>query len=112
MVKRNSIIGPGTWGVNLGVRKFFKFREGSTRLEVAADFNNVFNHPLYSPLDTSTFANLGDFDISLNSSGQPVILPANVHPNPNFGRNNTLVQSRKTVGALAAGGVAKQLASG
>jgi hypothetical protein len=86
VVKRNSIIGPGTWGVNLGVRKFFRFGEGN-KLEVAADFNNVFNHPLFSPLDPA-FANLGDFDISLNSSGQPVILPGNIHPNPNFGRNN------------------------
>ena len=49
------------------------------------DFNNVFNHPLLSPLDTQ-FANLGDFDIGLNSSGQPVI--AAVNPNNNFGRNN------------------------
>jgi len=86
VAKRNSLVGPGTWGVNLGLHKYFKFSE-RTRLEVGADFNNVFNHPLLSPLDTA-FASLGDFDVSLNSSGQPVILPANVNPNPNFGRNN------------------------
>ena len=84
VAKRNSLVGPGTWGVNLGVRKFFKFSE-STKLEVGVDFNNVFNHPLLSPLDTQ-FGNLGDFDIGLNSSGQPVI--TNVNTNDNFGRNN------------------------
>ena len=40
-----------------------------------------------SPLDVE-FANLGDFDVSLNAAGQPVILPENVHPNPDFGRQN------------------------
>ena len=84
VAKRNSLIGPGTWGVNLGLRKFFRFSE-TTKLEVGVDFNNVFNHPLLSPLDTS-FANLGDFDIGLNSSGQPVVV--NVNQNPDFGRSN------------------------
>ncbi len=84
VAKRNSLIGPGTWGVNLGLRKFFRFSE-NTRLEIGVDFNNVFNHPLLSPLDTG-FANLGDFDIGLNASGQPVI--AAVNPNQDFGRNN------------------------
>ena len=84
VAKRNSLVGPGTWGVNLGLRKFFRFSE-NTKLEVGVDFNNVFNHPLLSPLDTQ-FANLGDFDIGLNSSGQPVITAVN--PNNNFGRNN------------------------
>lgn len=84
VAKRNSLIGPGTWGVNLGLRKFFRFSE-TTKLEVGVDFNNVFNHPLLSPLDTA-FANLGDFDIGLNSSGQPVITAVNL--NPDFGRNN------------------------
>jgi hypothetical protein len=84
VAKRNSLIGPGTWGVNLGLRKFFRFSE-TTKLEVGVDFNNVFNHPLLSPLDTQ-FANLGDFDIGLTSSGQPVI--TQVNPNDNFGRNN------------------------
>jgi len=85
VAKRNSLIGPGTWGVNFGLRKFFRLSE-NTKLEVGVDFNNVFNHPLLSPLDTQ-FANLGDFDIALNSSGQPVIAPDSVNPNPNFGRN-------------------------
>jgi hypothetical protein len=76
VAKRNSLVGPGTWGVNLGVRKFFRFSE-TTKLEVGSDFNNVFNHPLLSPLDTQ-FGNLGDFDIGLNSSGQIVIRPIQI----------------------------------
>jgi hypothetical protein len=87
VAKRNSLVGPGTWGVNLGLRKFFRFTE-TTRLEVGVDFNNVFNHPLLSPIDIRAMTNLGDFDIALNSQGQPVILPENIHPNPNFGRQN------------------------
>jgi hypothetical protein len=86
IAKRNSLLGPGTWGVNLGLRKYFSFTE-RTRLEVGVDFNNVLNHPLLSPLDPA-FANIGDFDVSLNSSGQPVILPDHVNLNPDFGRNN------------------------
>lgn len=86
VAKRNSLVGPGTWGVNLGLRKFFRFSE-TTRLEVGVDFNNVFNHPLLSP-QLNSFANLGDFDVSLNSSGQPVIRPEDVNLNPDFGRNN------------------------
>jgi len=69
----------------------------TTKLEVGADFNNVFNHPLFSPPGASgdafdggagTFANLGDFAVSLNDAGQPVILPENVNPNPSFGHQN------------------------
>jgi hypothetical protein len=86
VAKRNSLTGPGTWGANLGLRKYFKFSE-TTRLEVGADFNNVFNHPLLSPLDTA-FGQLGEFFVSLNAAGQPVILPENVIPNPDFTRTN------------------------
>jgi hypothetical protein len=70
--------------VNLGVRKYFRFNE-TTRLEVGADFNNVFNHPLFSPLDTF-FANVGDFDVAVTPAGQLEIV--NVNLNPDFGRNN------------------------
>jgi hypothetical protein len=94
IARRNSLVGPGSWGVNMGLRKYFRFSE-STRLEVGADFNNVFNHPMFSPPGASgdrsdnaggTFANLGDFDIGLNSSGQPIIVAVN--RNPQFGINN------------------------
>jgi hypothetical protein len=81
---RNFLTGPGTWGVNLGVHKYFRFSE-TTRLEVGADFNNVFNHPLFSPLDTF-FANIGDFDVAVTPAGQLQIV--NVNLNPDFGRNN------------------------
>ncbi|HEX3250881.1 MAG TPA: TonB-dependent receptor [Pyrinomonadaceae bacterium] len=84
IAKRNFLTGPGTWGVNLGVRKYFRFSE-TTRLEVGADFNNVFNHPLFSPLDTF-FANVGDFDVAVTPAGQLEIV--NVNLNPDFGRNN------------------------
>ena len=86
VAKRNSLLGPGTWGVNMGFKKFFSFSE-QVKLEVGVDFNNIFNHPLLSPLDVE-FANLGDFNVSLNAAGQPVILPDNVFPNPDFGRQN------------------------
>ena len=86
VAKRNSLLGPGTWGVNMGFKKFFSFTE-QTKLEVGVDFNNIFNHPLLSPLDVE-FANLGDFLVSLNAAGQPVILPENVFPNDDFGRQN------------------------
>jgi hypothetical protein len=82
VAKRNFLTGPGTWGVNLGVHKFFSITE-DWRLEVGADFNNVFNHPLKSPTDMQ-FANLGDFDVGLDANGNPVI--ANFNRNPNFGR--------------------------
>jgi hypothetical protein len=42
---------------------------------------------LRSPL-TNDIVNLGDFDISLDAQGRPVILPENVHINPDFGRTN------------------------
>jgi hypothetical protein len=94
IAKRNSLIGPGSWGVNLGVHKDFRFSE-RTNLQLGADFNNVFNHPLFSPPGASgdssdgaagTFANLGDFGVGLNAAGQPVI--DNVNLNSSFGRNN------------------------
>jgi hypothetical protein len=87
IAKRNTLLGPGTWGMNLGLRKYFQIKE-EMRLEVGVDFNNLLNHPLFSPLDVE-FANLGSFDVSLNAAGQPVILPDNVQPNPTFGRNDT-----------------------
>src|ERR1051325_4442709 len=83
VAKRNSLLGPGTWGVNLGVHKFFKFGENK-QLEIGADFNNVFNHPLFSPLDPY-FSFLGDFNVDIQG-GKLVIV--DVAPNEDFGRNN------------------------
>jgi hypothetical protein len=87
VAKRNFLLGPGTWGVNLGVRKFFRFTE-NTKLEIGADFNNVFNHPLQSPVLTNEIGRLGDFGISLDAQRQPVILPGDINRNPDFGRTN------------------------
>lgn len=95
IAKRNFLIGPGTWGVNLGLRKYFNFSE-TVRLELGADFNNVFNHPLLAPdgatgdvsAPSGAFSNLGDFLISLDANGRPVITPDNVFRNSQFGQNN------------------------
>jgi hypothetical protein len=87
VAKRNVLLGPGTWGVNLGVHKFFNLSE-RTKLEVGADFNNVFNHPLVSPVADNSWVNVGDYDISLDAQGRPVILSENVFRNPDFGRSN------------------------
>ena len=85
VARRNFLTGPGSWGVNLGVRKNFAVTE-KFRLQVGADFNNVFNHPLWSPLG-SDIGRLGNFFVSLDPNGNSVILPDNVSPNPDFGRN-------------------------
>jgi len=85
--KRNVLTGPSSWGVNLGLHKFFSFSE-TTKLEIGADFNNVFNHPLHSPVADNSFVNVGDYDISLDAQGRPVILPENINVNQDFGRTN------------------------
>ena len=68
VVRRNSLTGPSTWGANLGLRKRFHFNE-RTSLEVGADFNNVFNHPLRSPTDPDAafnFTHLGVFFLDVD----------------------------------------------
>jgi carboxypeptidase family protein len=87
LARRNILTGPGTWGVNLGIRKFFKFSE-TMRLEVGADFNNVFNHPLRSPNDLN-FANLGTFSLDVDPVTARLLPITTVDPNPDFGRINT-----------------------
>jgi outer membrane receptor protein involved in Fe transport len=86
VAKRNFLTGPGTWGANLGLRKFFRFSE-TTRLEVGADFNNVFNHPLRSPTALINFARVGSFSVGVNPATlQPTV--GNFIPNPRFGRTD------------------------
>jgi hypothetical protein len=87
VAKRNVLVGPGSWGVNLGLHKFFSFTE-RTKLEVGADFNNVFNHPMPSPVADNSFVNIGDYNISLDAQNRPVILPGDINLNPDFGRTN------------------------
>jgi hypothetical protein len=86
IARRNSLIGPGTWGVNLGIGKNFKFSERVV-LRLGADFNNVFNHPLRSP-DNNEFANLGSFSVRVNQvTGKPEI--DTITRNEDFGRVDT-----------------------
>jgi len=100
VARRNFLTGPGSWGVNLGVHKNFAVTE-KFRLQVGADFNNVFNHPLWSPLG-SEIGRLGNFFVSLDQNGNSVILPENVIPNDDFGRNTVStpqegVDSRRSI---------------
>jgi hypothetical protein len=85
--KRNSLIGPGTYGVNLGLHKAFKITERVT-FQLGADADNVFNHPLLSP-DTNTsddFANVGSFTVHLDpNTGAILPLSTEYYPNPDFG---------------------------
>ena len=105
VAKRNLLYGPGTWGVNLGVHKDFRFGERVTAT-LGADIDNVFNHPLFSP-DADygggggPFALLGDFNVGVDPSTTQVFI-ADVSPNPDFGKLiNTFTQegvdSRRTV---------------
>ncbi len=85
--KRNSLIGPGTYGVNLGVHKAFKLTERVT-FQLGADADNVFNHPLLSPDSNSSddFSNLGSFTVHLDpNTGAIQPLTTDFIPNPDFG---------------------------
>jgi hypothetical protein len=105
VAKRNMLMGPGTWGLNLGVHKDFHFGERVTAT-LGADANNVLNHRLFSPNSDyggggGPFALLGDFNIAVD----PATLKPYVHdviPNTDFGRLiNTFTQegvdSRRTI---------------
>jgi len=110
---RNLLIGPGAWGVNLGVHKDFHLGERVTA-SLGADINNVFNHRLFAPDSDyggggGPFAMLGDFNMGVDPvTLKPVIgtnqdtgLP-DVTPNALFGRLvNTFTQegvdSRRTI---------------
>src|SRR5215813_12881450 len=84
LARRNILTGPGTWGVNLGLHKFFHIKE-NTQLEVGADFDNVFNHPLRSPADIN-FANLGAFFLDVDPATGRLLPITRFDPNPDFGR--------------------------
>ena len=92
VLRRNSLTGPSTWGANLGLRKRFRFGE-RTSLEVGADFNNVFNHPLTSPTDPDAafnFTHIGTFFLEVDQTTGKLLPITQVDPDPNFGR---LIQS-------------------
>lgn len=96
---RNLLSGPGTYGLNAGIRKSFLFGE-RLRLEVGADMNNILNHPLKSP-DNYDIGSLGNFTLKVNPATlRPEI--QDVQPNPDFGRLITSYQqegvdSRRTI---------------
>jgi len=107
VAKRNLLIGPGAWGVNLGVHKDFRLGERFTA-SFGADVNNVFNHRLFAPDSDyggggGPFAQLGDFSLAVDPATlQPVIDPASITKNDAFGRLiNTFTQegvdSRRTI---------------
>lgn len=115
VAKRNLLMGPGTWGVNLGVHKDFHFGE-SVIATFGADVDNLFNHPLWSPDNNyggggGPFALLGDFQIRVDQTQgppTPKLLPIDptqgdiTFVNPDFGRLiNTFTQegvdSRRTI---------------
>lgn len=109
VAKRNLLIGPGAWGVNLGVHKEFHFTE-RVAMSIGADINNVFNHRLFAPDNDyggggGPFAMLGDFNLTVNPSTlqlNPIDPENDVTFNPDFGRLvNTFsqegVDSRRTI---------------
>lgn len=108
VAKRNMLWGPGTWGVNFGVHKTFRFGE-RVSAQFGADVNNLFNHPLYSPNQDAgggggSFANLGSFALNVDQKTGKIlpITSADVTPNPDFGRliqsfSQEGIDSRRTV---------------
>jgi hypothetical protein len=100
LAKRNILTGPGSWGVNLGLHKFFKLTE-TTQLEIGADLNNAFNHPLRSPADIN-FANLGTFFLDVDPATGRLLPITRFDPNPDYGRTNTSftqegIDNRRTI---------------
>ena len=73
VAKRNSLTGPGAWGVNLGIHKAFHIGERVVAT-LGADFDNIFNHPLFAP-DANfgggggSFAEVGEFNMNVVQSG-------------------------------------------
>ena len=81
---RNLLLGPGTWGVNLGIQKRFRIGE-RIGASLGADFDNILNHPLISSTDTS-FANLGSFSMDVDPNNGKLLPITRISPNPDFGR--------------------------
>ena len=87
-VRRQTLTGPSSWSTNLGVRKNFKLNEKVT-LNIGALFDNLFNHPLLSPIDlTDDFARIGTINLDVNQTTGALLPITSVDPNPNFGRVN------------------------
>jgi hypothetical protein len=90
VAKRNLLWGPGTWGVNLGVHKYFNFGE-RVKAELGADVDNLFNHPLLSP-DLNygggggPFAEVGDFNLQVDQTTGQLLPITQINRNPAFGQ--------------------------
>jgi hypothetical protein len=101
VAKRNILMGPSTWGVNLGIHKDFQVTE-RVKANLGADVDNLFNHPLLAPdlgdsgggCGSGCFANLGDFNVLVDQTPpapgqQPALLPITTNEitflNPDFG---------------------------
>ena len=112
VAKRNSLTGPSTWGVNLGLHKTFRVNDRIS-VKLGADADNVFNHPMLSPTSPDAYANLGNISMITpatidptrdgmalplgvgqpNGPAQPAIqplssYPGSIIPNTSFGQNN------------------------
>jgi hypothetical protein len=99
VVKRNALIGPGTYGINVGVHKSIHIND-RMEVQIGADIDNVLNHPMLSPDANDgggggTFAQLGDFNLAVDQTTKPApgqqprllpITPDLVNINPDFGR--------------------------
>jgi hypothetical protein len=104
VAKRNLLMGPSTYGLNLGIHKKFRFGE-RVAADLGADFNNLLNHPLLSPDQSgadSGFMQVGDFNIAVDQNTGKLLPITDITPNPNFGRLITSytqegIDSRRTV---------------
>jgi len=111
VAKRNMLWGPGTWGVNLGIHKDFRFSE-RVNIQLGGDIDNLFNHPLLSPNADAgggggTFALLGDFNVEVDQKTGKLLpinpaIPGDVNRNPLFGVLNSSftqegIDNRRTV---------------
>jgi hypothetical protein len=113
VARRNILMGPSLWGVNLGLHKNFAITE-RINASLGADVDNIFNHPLLAPDSTDGgnvgaggFANVGDFSVDVGPQvpgGQPSVFinttpgAGRVNYNPNFGQ---LVKSYDQEGVTA-----------
>lgn len=113
--KRNSLTSPAAWGANFGLHKFVHVNN-RIAVELGADFDNVFNHPMLAPDagGADNFANLGTINMLTPASvdgvsdgtqlapgvgtpggpPQPALqpfdsVPGAIQPNPSFGLKNT-----------------------
>jgi Carboxypeptidase regulatory-like domain/TonB dependent receptor len=93
VARRNVLMGPALWGVNLGLHKNFTITERITAT-LGADVDNIFNHPLLAPdlndggggAGSGGFANVGDFFVDVDQTTplppgvQPRLLPIDTNP--------------------------------